>query len=193
MSASQQKASFKRAAAIADFCMTNTPTLLPIFNTRASIAIARALKRHSVSMGRKGGGKKAFLKGVVAKPDVDDAGADQGSTEAREALPQPATSQTASEHPETPSAGPQLPDVRSTAEDLSSESRGQLTQRHKKVRCRTVVQIVSSAIQWLQRRSSSLLQEAKVLKEAAKKLGKKKKVWAILCSMHMHTNRVCSE
>lgn len=87
-------------------------------------------------MGRKGGGKKAFLKGVVAKPDVDDAGADQGSTEAGAALPQPATSHTASEHTETPSAGPQLPDVRSTAENLSSESRGQLTQRHKKVRCR---------------------------------------------------------
>lgn len=90
-------------------------------------------------MGRKGGGKKAFLKGVVAKPDVDDAGADQGSTEAGSALPPPATSQTASEHQEASSAGPQLPDVRSTAEDLSSESRGQLTQRQKKVSSRAVV------------------------------------------------------
>ena len=85
------------------------------------------------TMGRKGGGKKAFLKGVVAKPDVDDATTDQGSTEAGAALPQPSTSETASEHLDTSSAGPQLPDVKSTAEDVSSESRGQLTQRHKKV------------------------------------------------------------
>ena len=89
-------------------------------------------------MGRKGGGKKAFLKGVVAKPDIDDAGTDQGSTEA--ALPQPSTSQAASEQLENPFPEFQLPDVRSTAEDLSSESRGQLTQRHKKVYCRAVLQ-----------------------------------------------------
>ena len=88
-------------------------------------------------MGRKGGGKKAFLKGVVAKPDVDDASTDQGSTEAGAALPQP--SQTAPEHLETFSAESQLPNVWSGAEDLSSESRGQLTQRHKKVRRRAVL------------------------------------------------------
>ena len=87
-----------------------------------------------------GGGKKAFLKGVVAKPDADDAGTDQGSTEAGAALPQPSTSQTASEPLKTSAAEPQLPDVRSAAENLSSESRGQLTQRHKKVRRRAVSQ-----------------------------------------------------
>ena len=89
-------------------------------------------------MGRKGGGKKAFLKGVVAKPDVDSAGTDQEPTES--ALPQASTSQAASEHPELSSAEPQLPDVRSTAEDLSTESRGQLTQRHKKVHLRALLQ-----------------------------------------------------
>ena len=71
----------------------------------------------------------------MAKPDIDDAGTDQGSTEA--ALPQ---SQAASEQLENPSTEVQLPDVRSTVEDLSLESRGQLTQRHKKVHCRAVLQ-----------------------------------------------------
>lgn len=85
------------------------------------------------TMGRKGGGKKAFLKGVVAKLDAD--ATDQRSPEAGVDLPQPSTSEDATERPDTSSTGPQLPDVRSTTEDLSSESRGQLRQRHKKV-CR---------------------------------------------------------
>ncbi|KAL3147843.1 hypothetical protein ABBQ32_002566 [Trebouxia sp. C0010 RCD-2024] len=101
-----------------------------------------------VAMGRKGGGKKAFLRGVVAKPDADD-GIEQESTESGVSLPQPSTSETASERPDTSSTGPQLPDIRATTEDVSSETRGQLTQRHKK--------------------------EAKMLKEAAKKIGRKKK------------------
>ncbi len=86
-----------------------------------------------VAMGRKGGGKKAFLKGVVTKPDGDN-GAAEGSTESEVPSPQPSTSETASERPDTSSAGPQVPDVRPTTEDLSSETRGQLTQRHKKVK-----------------------------------------------------------
>lgn len=85
-----------------------------------------------VAMGRKGGGKKVFLRGVVAKPDADD-GIEQQSTESAVPLPQPSTSETASERPDTSSTGLQLPDIRSTTEDVSSETRGQLTQRHKKV------------------------------------------------------------
>ena len=84
------------------------------------------------NMGRKGGGKKAFLKGVAAKPEADEqatlANSDQAQAPpsetpvTREAPPVPASADAA-----------QLPDVASTAQDLESETRGQLTQRHKKV------------------------------------------------------------
>ena len=84
-------------------------------------------------MGRKGGGKKAFLKGVVSKPEADDVPLDQGLVEAGAESAQPTTSEPAAKHSETVSPGLQLLDVSSAAEDISSESRGQLTQRHKKV------------------------------------------------------------
>lgn len=85
-------------------------------------------------MGRKGGGKKTFLKGVATKPEADDVSPDQGSLEAGAVSAEPSTSDPAAKDPATASPGVPLPDVSSTAEDISSESRGQLTQRHKKAR-----------------------------------------------------------
>ncbi|DBA83091.1 hypothetical protein WJX79_000332 [Trebouxia sp. C0005] len=104
-------------------------------------------------MGRKGGGKKAFLKGVVAKPDADEVSAtaidDQAEGGPSSADTQTETKRSDIENGSASCSPAHLPEVTSTAQDLESESRGQLTQRHKK--------------------------EAKALKEATKRLGKKKK------------------
>ena len=88
-------------------------------------------------MGRKGGGKKAFLKGVVAKPEAEDVpiAATHGQAEAAgvSSESQRDTDQPSTGHkPDSPGL-PQLSDVTTSAQDLESESRGQLTQRHKKV------------------------------------------------------------
>ena len=89
-------------------------------------------------MGRKGGGKKAFLKGVAAKPDADEVSAaatdDQGQGGPSSADTQTDTKRSDAENGSASSSTGHLPEVTSTAQDLESESRGQLTQRHKKVR-----------------------------------------------------------
>jgi hypothetical protein len=89
-------------------------------------------------MGRKGGGKKAFLKGVVAKPEADEESAaatgDQGQGGPSSADTQTETRRSDTENGSASSSTAHLPEVTSTAQDLESESRGQLTQRHKKVR-----------------------------------------------------------
>lgn len=89
-------------------------------------------------MGRKGGGKKAFLKGVVAKPEADEESAaatrDQGQGGPSSADTQTETRRSDTETGSASSSTAHLPEVTSTAQDLESESRGQLTQRHKKVR-----------------------------------------------------------
>ena len=88
-------------------------------------------------MGRKGGGKKAFLKGVVAKPEAEDVpiAATHGQAEAAgvSSESQRDTNQPSTGHGSDSPGLPQLPDVTISAQDLDSESRGQLTQRHKKV------------------------------------------------------------
>lgn len=90
-------------------------------------------------MGRKGGGKKAFLKGVVAKPDATDVPAESSShaepavrrdespdAEVQAAAPQQTREPTAQETVQTS-------DQALTKQQLDTETRGQLTQRQKKV------------------------------------------------------------
>ncbi len=88
-------------------------------------------------MGRKGGGKKAFLKGVVAKPEAEDvptaATDDQAHATPDGGEAQAASTPSASDSGAASSSTAHLPEVTSTAQDIESESRGQLTQRHKKV------------------------------------------------------------
>ena len=89
-------------------------------------------------MGRKGGGKKAFLKGVVAKPDAEDAAevaaADQAPAEPRGGPAGPINTETSPQSLADSAAHVQVPEVSCKADDISSESKGQLTQRHKKAR-----------------------------------------------------------
>ena len=84
-------------------------------------------------MGRKGGGKKAFLKGVTAKPEADEQATLATSDQAE--APSSAETPVTREAPPAPASADaaQLPDVASTAQAIESETRGQLTQRHKKV------------------------------------------------------------
>ena len=89
-------------------------------------------------MGRKGGGKKAFLKGVVAKPETEEAPAEPSKANepsaldtASDAQPQPAVAPDTREtsgHDAVPSNAQTL-----TEQQLETESRGQLIQRQKKV------------------------------------------------------------
>ena len=86
-------------------------------------------------MGRKGGGKKAFLKGV-AKPDgTDTAGGSASTADVAEsdtqqaAAPQAVSPETAGGHSTL-----SVPDHSLNQQQMDSETRGQLTQRQKKVR-----------------------------------------------------------
>lgn len=91
-------------------------------------------------MGRKGGGKKAFLKGVVAKPDTEDTPAQPlGQAESSSVAPETASDDQpqaaiAQHVPQsTTQNGVPATDHTLTEAELESEKRGQLTQRHKKV------------------------------------------------------------
>ena len=89
-------------------------------------------------MGRKGGGKKAFLKGVVAKPETEEAPAEPSKNNepcapdsVSDAQPQSAAAPDIREttgHDALPTDAQTL-----TEHQLETESRGQLTQRQKKV------------------------------------------------------------
>ena len=96
-------------------------------------------------MGRKGGGKKAFLKGVVAKPETEEAPAEPSKDN------EPTAQDSRSNADVEPAAAPGGPASRETTgndavptdaqsltqQQLEAESRGQLTQRQKKV-CFTI-------------------------------------------------------
>jgi len=107
-------------------------------NAQSALAteLIRTTPRFS-AMGRKGGGKKAFLKGVVAKPEADEVSAaatiDQGQGGPTSAETQTDAKRSDTDNGSASSSTAHLPEVTSTAQDLESESRGQLTQRHKKV------------------------------------------------------------
>lgn len=87
-------------------------------------------------MGRKGGGKKAFLKGVVAKPETEDIPAEPSAEKAPPAAPDAASDthaapqerNQATEQDSLPSFNLSL-----SEQQLETETRGQLTQRQKKV------------------------------------------------------------
>ena len=92
-----------------------------------------------VNMGRKGGGKKAFLKGVVAKPESEQEPTAAIDDQALAVGPASGQQQADSQQPNADNGSAatstaHLPEITSTAQNLESESRGQLTQRHKKVR-----------------------------------------------------------
>lgn len=129
-------------------------------------------------MGRKGGGKKAFLKGVVAKPDADEAALEHISTSA------PASSQNEAQHAAaSQAAGPEptareaLPGTDHLSEQqLDAETLGQLTQRQKKVIVHDTLSSLYAAVLMPIHACSGALQEAKTMKEIVKRLGKKRKV-----------------
>lgn len=90
-------------------------------------------------MGRKGGGKKAFLKGVIAKPESEQEPTAAIDDQALAVGPASGQQQADSQQPNADNGSAatstaHLPEITSTAQNLESESRGQLTQRHKKVR-----------------------------------------------------------